>query len=651
MTLADPAGCCLTKFDATFNSDSGQLLTIDTSGALHAWDVPTQTLVLQNKPPDALQFARLTAATLTSNGERAAAGDSDGNVWLWDTRRGLMVGQRPAFGTSTSTTPVTVSSIALSADGQRIAAGSDDGRVDVWEAEGNKTLIIARQIHTGKVHSIAWNPSGTQLISVDDLGMAVLWNIDTGMPETLADSTIVRAAFSPDSSQIVTAENDGRIRLWNASTGRQLRRMEPFREIPIVGIAWNKDGRRIVGLWQNGTLAVFDASTGVVISQQSIRPGTLLEANQSWTLMFSPDSRRVLGVANDTKTINMWDIGLPRLHNRGGSVNGVSWSPDNRHIVIANEDGTAKIWDAATGLLERTLEGHQGAVTSTKWSPDGNLIATTGMDGTIRIWKATTGDLERTIEGHDGTVTSAAWSPDSTLILTGSADKTARVWNMIGIQVLSLDKHTGAVTGVAWSPDENTLATVGEDRLVLLWNASNGELLHPTSKALDASLRGAFSSPSDGALRVTFSADSQRLAIASGGSAAFIWNITADTVLRLDAGNTLSAGQNVSAAVFSPDGSHVLTAHWDGIPRLWRPPNSASADANATQPVLLSAHIGIVTDVSFSPDGQWIVTCGEDGVAQVQYGNFRRVLAVAQQRQTRKLTIEERIQYLGGDQQ
>ena len=38
------------------------------------------------------------------------------------------------------------------------------------------------------------------------------------------------------------------------------------------------------------------------------------------------------------------------------------------------------------------LAGHQGAVTGVAFSPDGALLATASADGTARIWNAATGE-------------------------------------------------------------------------------------------------------------------------------------------------------------------------------------------------------------------------------------------------------------------
>ena len=49
-----------------------------------------------------------------------------------------------------------------------------------------------------------------------------------------------------------------------------------------------------------------------------------------------------------------------------------AFSPDGKRIVTASFDGTARIWDAATGEpIGEPLRGHERGVTSAAYSPDG----------------------------------------------------------------------------------------------------------------------------------------------------------------------------------------------------------------------------------------------------------------------------------------
>ena len=75
------------------------------------------------------------------------------------------------------------------------------------------------------------------------------------------------------------------------------------------------------------------------------------------------------------------------------------------------------------------LEGHDEGVFCCAFSPDGARIATGSGDEKARIWDAETGAVLRTLGGHDGSVNCCAFSPDGARVVTASNDRTARIWD------------------------------------------------------------------------------------------------------------------------------------------------------------------------------------------------------------------------------
>ena len=59
-----------------------------------------------------------------------------------------------------------------------------------------------------------------------------------------------------------------------------------------------------------------------------------------------------------------------------------------------------RVWDAATGALLNTLEGHSSGVVCVSCSADSTKIVSGSEDKTVRVWDAATGALPNTLEGH-----------------------------------------------------------------------------------------------------------------------------------------------------------------------------------------------------------------------------------------------------------
>jgi WD40 repeat protein len=71
-------------------------------------------------------------------------------------------------------------------------------------------------------------------------------------------------------------------------------------------------------------------------------------------------------------------------------VNELVFSPDGRVFATADDDGTAQLWNAATGQPAGAplpaSTGPGASVNAMAFSPDGKLLATAGSDGTLKFW-------------------------------------------------------------------------------------------------------------------------------------------------------------------------------------------------------------------------------------------------------------------------
>jgi WD40 repeat protein len=69
----------------------------------------------------------------------------------------------------------------------------------------------------------------------------------------------------------------------------------------------------------------------------------------------------------------------------------VAFSPDGKTLASASWDRTVKLWDAGSGAVLQTLEGHSSEVTAVAFSPDGKMLASASWDGTVKLWDAGSG--------------------------------------------------------------------------------------------------------------------------------------------------------------------------------------------------------------------------------------------------------------------
>src|SRR5262249_59504247 len=98
------------------------------------------------------------------------------------------------------------------------------------------------------------------------------------------------------------------------------------------------------------------------------------------------------------------------------------FSPDGVSVLTGALDGTAQLWDAATGEARGTPQRNPGAVVAAAVAPDGRTVATGSVvrdpvtpqttSGETRLWDAATGRQVGRPLSHPGRVTALTFSPD-----------------------------------------------------------------------------------------------------------------------------------------------------------------------------------------------------------------------------------------------
>lgn len=284
----------------------------------------------------------------------------------------------------------------------------------------------------------------------------------------------------------------------------------------------------------------------------------------------SADGKRIVSGGQDG-TVKVWDAATGRaeqtLMGHSRAVFGVAISADGRHIVSGSHDHTIKVWNADTGEEEGTLVGHTGAVLGVAISNDGRRIVSGGTDWTVRLWDATTGHEVRTLTGQTTAVLAVAISGD------GQRFAWATGWSVkIGNaetagEELMLNGHTDLVYRVALTPDGKRAVSGSFDGTVKVWNAKTGrdEL---TLKGHDGPVYG-----------VAISTDSKRIVSGSKDATVKVWDVAAGREQMTLKGHT----DAVTSVTISGDGRRIVSGSQDGTAKAWDADECGRATVNANQ--------------------------------------------------------------------
>jgi WD40 repeat protein len=172
-------------------------------------------------------------------------------------------------------------------------------------------------------------------------------------------------AFSVDGRYLATGSslqyslNSRALQIWDLATEKVALVPEGFLA-GVNGLAFSPDGKLLAAAVGNynglspGVVCVWEAATGQPIYNLLGHPSCV------WCVAFSPDGKR--------------------LASAGGKLGMF------KRLIVPGE---VKIWDIETGQEICTLRGHKGTVYGVSYSPDGRHLATSSDDGTVIIWDGT----------------------------------------------------------------------------------------------------------------------------------------------------------------------------------------------------------------------------------------------------------------------
>ena len=285
------------------------------------------------------------------------------------------------------------------------------------------------------------------------------------------------------------------------------------------------------------------------------------------------------------------DQSLLTLEGHAKTVWSVEFDASGERLVTASMDGTARIWDVATGECLLSL-GHEDSVRSAVFVTDGELVLT-ASGSAAHLWDVSSGARVRSLAGHTDKVQSIAVDPRGLRAATSSADKTVRVWELsTGRELARLVGHAQAVLSVDFDGGGSRLVSGGVDGGVRVWDADDGACLMST-RAPAKVTRVCFSP--DGKTVLT-SSDAVRVVNADTGAIVAVWDGR--------------GGRGAGSGIFHPSGDRILVVGLDYSTRLWDPVGDEFGEP-------LLGHDALVVSTAFSPDGRSFATGDYSGAVKL----------------------------------
>jgi WD40 repeat protein len=139
--------------------------------------------------------------------------------------------------------------------------------------------------------------------------------------------------------------------------------------------------------------------------------------------------------------------------------------------ITTSRDGTARVWDLATGHTTITLTGHTRQLTGVATTTlDGRPVAiTTSDDDTARVWDLRTGYTIAVLTGHTGGVSGVATTTfdGHPVAITTGGDQTVRVWDVATAGCQATWPFPDAVDCITIATDGNVVLGMGHEVIAL----------------------------------------------------------------------------------------------------------------------------------------------------------------------------------------
>ncbi|OCF56819.1 hypothetical protein L486_05674 [Kwoniella mangroviensis CBS 10435] len=235
---------------------------------------------------------------------------------------------------------------------------------------------------------------------------------------------------------LFTGSRDRSIRLYDLSTGECIwvDSEAHGRSVLCLDLDIDEDGK--------GTLVSGSSDMIIGIYTIDLPPPSLSSSSlavgkrlntircESSILSIGLTPRYLLSANKDTK-IHIYDRKTHELvitlEGHTQPINSISLSPRKDKLVSGSGDGSWKIWDIASGLIEREGGGGRG-VACVEWNHD--HIVTGDGDNLVKLYSSSNGQLISTFQGHTDLVRSVTISKSAGVVVSASYDKSIRIWDI-----------------------------------------------------------------------------------------------------------------------------------------------------------------------------------------------------------------------------
>jgi WD40 repeat protein len=430
----------------TYSPDGKELASGSEVGEILIYNVASHHLVRKME-----SASRVYGLAFSRDGKTLAASGLDRTLELWDPQTGRRL--KKLVGHTDD-----VHTVAFTPDGKTLVSGSDDGTIKPWDVAsgklvrnilsvappaGSSGVILAHGgEQTSPVYCVVFSPDGRLIASAaggnphtgnaaPGSSVVKIWDATTKRELRTLDlqkDKVTTVAFSRDGHKIAAAAFDNVVKVWDVSAGKLLLQVSPHFGAGVKAVAFSADGNDLLIGGYGNPVSLWNLASGQKVSDIS-NQGEWFNGGLSHDgLMLADD---------EDQNVRVWSVGSSknlmmslRCDNPDSSnpAKSLAFSPSDKLIAVGNENGTAIVFDVASGWRLHELIGSSDSILSIAFNPSGTMLACGSQDKRISLWDVASGKMSRVLAVLSGQPKSIAFSPDGKTLASGSDDGTVELW-------------------------------------------------------------------------------------------------------------------------------------------------------------------------------------------------------------------------------
>ncbi len=577
-----------------FSPNGNLLATGNEEGHIKVWDIQRQHCIFEMSRESRKGWLNgVSQLAFSPDGQHlASSGGKYDAVYVWHLETGEQIAK---FTVDEALQPRHRPSripITFSPDGKCLIGATPENTFSVWDIETGERIAHLTE-HSFRLTALFLSPCRKFLASVDGDGNLRKWEVNkliantsipivTSLPKVI---NWIQYTFSPDSTLLAAKVSGTTITVSDVENDREIATLDHKETIKRVrflqkGSQWVIRGEDTIQVWNVGESA----------PQSSVIRG---HTSVCGSVKFSPDGQ-TLSVGYFSGDIHLRDVQDLKLRTTFSCeglnmTRSIDVSPCGNQLAATSYDKIVRVWDITKPKAPPIeLVGHQAVLYALAFSPKGDLLVSADSNGVLGVWDVEDDYKLRLFTEETDWIWSIAFSPDGKSVATAHESKRAKLWEIeSGKQITEFfmnhpqetakykgDDHqiqkrlkwlekgkeyTSTPKAIVFSPD-GTLIAGGVFREIWLWNAITYEthmvicLPHGCwrAEALTFSPCGRYL-VSGASWQGTDKVSIRLWEVATGKNIATFWSHPTD----------------IQSLAFSPDGTLLASASYDGTILLW----------------------------------------------------------------------------------